>query len=71
MTAAEVLKSFLQTNHPVAIMSQENITGKTSNRLSCVPNLSLIHIFSMEFAKYEQVPANVEKEIIEKSGATA
>ena len=27
--------------------------------------------FSMEFAKYEQVPANVEKEIIEKSGATA
>lgn len=24
--------------------------------------------FSMEFAKYEQVPANVEKEIIEKSG---
>ncbi len=27
--------------------------------------------FSMEFAKYEQVPSNVEKEIIEKSGATA
>ena len=27
--------------------------------------------FSMEFAKYEQVPANVEKEIIEKSGASA
>ena len=27
--------------------------------------------FSMEFAKYEQVPADVEKEIIEKSGATA
>ena len=27
--------------------------------------------FSMEFAKYEQVPANVEKEIIDKSGATA
>ncbi len=25
--------------------------------------------FSMEFQKYEQVPANVEKEIIEKSGA--
>ncbi len=27
--------------------------------------------FSMEFSKYEQVPANVEKEIIEKSGAQA
>ena len=27
--------------------------------------------FSMEFAKYEQVPANVEKEIIEKSGVSA
>ena len=27
--------------------------------------------FSMEFSKYEQVPANVEKEIIEKSGASA
>ena len=27
--------------------------------------------FSMEFLKYEQVPANVEKEIIEKAGATA
>ena len=27
--------------------------------------------FSMEFQKYEQVPANVEKEIIEKAGATA
>jgi len=26
--------------------------------------------FSMEFQKYEQVPANVEKEIIEKSGAS-
>ena len=25
--------------------------------------------FSMEFQKYEQVPANIEKEIIEKSGA--
>ena len=27
--------------------------------------------FSMEFSKYEQVPANIEKEIIEKSGASA
>ena len=27
--------------------------------------------FSMEFSKYEQVPGNVEKEIIEKSGASA
>ena len=27
--------------------------------------------FSMEFAKYEQVPGNVEKEIIEKSGVSA
>ena len=27
--------------------------------------------FSMEFSKYEQVPANVEKEIIEKSGVQA
>ena len=27
--------------------------------------------FSMEFLKYEQVPSNVEKEIIEKSGANA
>ena len=27
--------------------------------------------FSMEFQKYEQVPANVEKEIIEKAGAKA
>ncbi len=27
--------------------------------------------FSMEFSKYEQVPTNVEKEIIEKSGASA
>ena len=27
--------------------------------------------FSMEFAKYEQVPSNVEKEIIEKSGVSA
>ncbi len=26
--------------------------------------------FSMEFQKYEQVPANIEKEIIEKSGAS-
>ena len=26
--------------------------------------------FSMEFQKYEQVPANVEKEIIEKAGAS-
>ena len=25
--------------------------------------------FSMEFQKYEQVPANIEKEIIEKAGA--
>ena len=27
--------------------------------------------FSMEFQCYEQVPANIEKEIIEKSGASA
>ena len=27
--------------------------------------------FSMEFSKYEQVPANVQEEIIAKSGATA
>ncbi len=27
--------------------------------------------FSMEFKCYEQVPANIEKEIIEKSGVTA
>ena len=26
--------------------------------------------FSMEFQKYEQVPANIEKEIIEKAGAS-
>jgi elongation factor G len=27
--------------------------------------------FSMEFQKYEQVPGNVEKEIIEKAGKSA
>ena len=27
--------------------------------------------FSMEFAKYEQVPSNVESEIVAKSGANA
>jgi elongation factor G len=27
--------------------------------------------FSMEFQKYEQVPANVQEEIISKSGANA
>ena len=26
--------------------------------------------FSMEFHNYEQVPANIEKEIIEKAGAS-
>ena len=27
--------------------------------------------FSMEFSKYEQVPSNIETEIISKSGANA